>query len=78
MLNINGKNISEYSIDDLIRLRTNIDKLYFKILKDDYWCWDNINAEKGGTILSEVKYYYNLRVIPYLRVEKLNYLLNKK
>ena len=68
--------VSQYTIEELISFR-NIPP---KIVDDSSWKdeFDKIIANRNGTLYEEIKYYYNMKVLPFIREQKLNNLLDEQ
>jgi len=80
----NKTKISQYTIEELVLFRDispvitvglPIDDSNWKDWKDEF---DKIIANRNGTIYEEIKYYYNMKVLPLIREEKLKKLLDEQ
>lgn len=65
--------IEEYDLEQLIFIKDNLSNIFSDInLTAEYW--DKLEPELGGSIMSEIKYWYIIKS----RDEKLNILLKNK
>lgn len=56
--------ISQLTIEELILFKNTSPMI------DDYewnFIWDEIIPNKSGSVYEEIKYYYNIRVLPFIR-----------
>lgn len=76
----NKTKISQYTIEELVLFRdiSPVITVGLPIDESDQDEFDKIIANRNGTIYEEIKYYYNMKVLPLIREEKLKDILDEQ